>query len=191
MQLTIVRTDGNTGRYTQDMPRREAMLQRRLDPRSLFCSGPIVIGVLNPFTVLNPDEICWIEVESDLATISLPVPHLDHVRCLQGREEYERLLARQWPRWRKAAKGKAGDLLEALVELTFRGGAQLHFHLTGKVADVSLVEAVFGAPAIVADMGPRKTVYVNPKTLVRARVYHSKNQVAYPHGIWVAEADEV
>lgn len=191
MQLTIVRTDGNTGRYTQDMPRREAMLLRRLDPNALFVSGPIVIGVLNPFTVLNPDEICWVEVESELETLKCPMPHIERVRCLQGRGEYESLLAQQWPRWRKAAKGKPGDLLEALVELSFRGGAQLHLHVTGKVAEMSLVEAVFGTSAITAERGRRNTVYVNPKALVRARVYHSKDQVSYPPGIWVAEASDV
>lgn len=191
MHLSIVRTDGNTGSYTQAMPRREAMLRRRLDPKTLFCSGPIVIGVLNPFTILNPDEICWIEVECEQEAVKLPMPHIERIHCLQGREEYENMLARQWPRWRKVAKGKPGDMLEALVELSFRGGAQLHLHVTGKVAEVSLVEAVFGAPSITAERGPTRTFYINPKALVRARVYHSKDQVSYPPGIWVAEADEV
>lgn len=191
MRIRIVRTDGKTGTYTQGTERRAAMLVRRLDPRTLFRSGPVVIGELNPFTVLNPDEICWIEVETRQEAPGLPIDNIERLRRLADRAEYEALLSRQWPRWQKNPKGKAGDLLEALVELSFRGGAELYLHVTGRVSEVSLVDAIFGVPAICANFDPDGTIYINPKALVRARVYHSISQVTYPTGIWVASADEI
>lgn len=191
MRIRIVRTDGKAGSYTQGTERRAAMLVRRLDPRTLFHSGPVVIGELNPFTVLNPDEICWIEVTLRQKMLMLPIDNIERLRRLADRAEYEALLARQWPRWQTNPKGKPGELLEVLVELSFRGGAELYLHVTGRVAEVSLVDAIFGVPAICADFDPDGTLYINPKALVRARVYHSVSQVSYPAGIWVASADEV
>lgn len=191
MKIRITRTDGKCGSYTQGTERRAAMLIRRLDPKTLFCGAPVVIGEHNPFTIINPSEICWIEVETRLETLKFPMPHIDHVRRLADRSEYEELLSRQWPRWQKNSKGKPGDLLEALVEINFRGGAALYLHVTGFVAQTSLVDAIFGVPAITANFEPDGTSYINPKAIVRARVYHSVSQVAYPAGIWVAAADDI
>ncbi|NJD33601.1 MAG: hypothetical protein FIA96_01960 [Betaproteobacteria bacterium] len=191
MRLRINRSDGKTGIYSQSIDRRAAMMVRRLDPRTLFSSGPIVIGELNPFSVLNPDEICWVEVETELDTPKLPMDNIEMVRRLDGREEYESILARQWPLWRKNAKGAPEDLLEALVELSFRNSASLYLHLTGRVATVSRGGAIFGLPAITASFEPHGTVYINPKCIVRARIYHSQDRVNYPDGIWVASADDI
>lgn len=191
MRLRINRSDGKTGIYSQSIDRRAAMMVRRLDPRTLFSSGPIVIGELNPFSVLNPDEICWVEVETELDTPKLPMDNIEMVRRLDGREEYESILARQWPLWRKNAKGAPEDLLEALVELSFRNSASLYLHLTGRVATVSRVGSIFGLPAITASFEPHGTVYINPKCIVRARIYHSQDRVNYPDGIWVASADDI
>ena len=191
MRLRIHRTDGKTGSYSQDDERRASMLARRFDPETLFCSGPIVIGVSNPFSVLNPDEVCWVEVETELPTPQALPDSVEQVRRLSGREEYEALLARQWPLWRKNPQSRPGELLEALVELSFRSGKSLYLHVTGRVADKPLAELIFGASAITATFDPGGTLYVNPKCIVRARVYHSKDKVDYPQGIWVAEADDV
>ncbi|MBL8382377.1 MAG: hypothetical protein JNM90_04840 [Burkholderiales bacterium] len=191
MQLLVHRTDGKTGRYAQADSGRAQMLARRLDPRTLFASGPIVIGVLNPFSVLNPDEVCWVEVRTDLPlAVQLPAG-VDSVRRLADRAEYEAILARQWPRWRAQGPAGGGALVEALVELSFRGGGVLHLHVTGTRQDTALAELVFGAPAITATFAPDGTVFINPKCLVRARVYHSLQEVAYPAGLWFAEADDI
>jgi hypothetical protein len=56
MRLRIHRSGGKIGTYRQDVASRAKMLLKRIDPRTLFSSGPIVIGVLNPFSVINPDE---------------------------------------------------------------------------------------------------------------------------------------
>lgn len=191
MRLRINRSDGKTGTYSQSIDRRAAMMVKRLDPRTLFSSGPIVIGELNPFSVLNPDEICWVEVETELETPKFPMENIERVRRLDGREEYESILSRQWPLWRKNAKGVPGDLLEALVELSFRNSASLYLHLTGRVAEVSRVASIFALPAITASFEPHGTVYINPKCIVRARIYHSQDRVNYPYGIWVANADDI
>jgi len=192
MRFRIHRTDGGTGTYAQEVGRRAENLVQRLDPEKLFTSGPIMIGVLNPFSLLNPDEICWVAVETELETKKLNQPWVEHARLLSGREEYEELLARQWPRWRKNPQSSPGDLLEALVELSFRGnGGVVYVHVVGTVGKTSLVQSIFGMPAVTATYEPNGTVYLNPQAIVRTRVYHSLDQVSYPNGIWFAEAEDI
>lgn len=91
----------------------------------------------------------------------------------------------------KFKKSAKGDLLEALVELSLRGGESVFLRVFGHVGDINLIDAVFGLPAITATAPPNLTTYINPKTIIRARVYHSKDRVNYPSGIWVAEADDI
>lgn len=191
MQIRIHRTDGKTGRYSQSVATRARQLAERLNPATLFTSGPIVIGVLNPFSVLNPDAICWIEVETPLALPALRPPNIDSIRRLAGRDEYEAILATQWPRWRKFKKGTPGEMLEGLVEMSMRSGESLFLHVTGRVSGSNLADQFFGAPAIVAQFEPNGMLYINPKTLVRARVYHSKDRINAPTGLWMAEADDI
>lgn len=192
MHLRIHRSDGKFGSYHQGVASRAKALLRRLDPQRIFTSGPIVIGVLNPFSVLNPDEICCLEVETDLP-IPLHVPeNIDLVRKLTGREEYEAMLARQWPRWMDFKKNQEGDLFEALIELSMRSGESVFLHVTGRVSKTSrLVEAFFHTPTIMATYPPNGAIYINTRCLVRSRVYHSRQKVDYPEGLWVAEAEDV
>ena len=193
VRLTVFRGDGRSGRYLQADPRRAAMLALRLDPATLYTSGPLVIGVLNPFTVLNADEVCWIEVE-DAAGTALPMalpPGVDAIRKLESREAYEAHLARQWPRWRDAAQAREHDLVEALVELSFRGGHMLYLHVTGRDTRVPLTHAIFGQAATTARIEGGGMAYVNPRAVVRARVYHSRQSVDYPPGLLFMEAEEI
>ena len=191
MRIRIHRTDGRTGSYTQDAAGRAATLLKRLDPHTVFRSGTIVIGVFNPFTILNADEVCWLEIETDLETVKLPQAGLQQIRRLSDKKEYEELLARRWGQWIKFRQGKPGDLFEACIELSFRGGSQLYLHVTGKVSDQDLADCLFSPPALTAVFEPNGTVYINPKCIVRARIYHSRDRVVYPMGIWVAEADDI
>ena len=165
---------------------------KRLDPQRIFTSGPIVIGVLNPFSVINPDEICCIEVETE-HSIPLWLPdNIDQVRKLAGREEYEAMLARQWPRWMDLKKNQEGDLFEALIELSLRSSESVFLHVTGRVSPTSkLIEAFFHPSAIMASYLPNGTLFINTRCIVRSRVYHSRQQVDYPEGLWFAEADDV
>ena len=191
MRLTIHRSDGKSGRYFQDDAGRSQILARRLDPPTLFNSGPIVIGVLNPFTLLNPDEVCWIEAETALPLARALPPGVESLRRLSGRDEYEAILARQWPRWRQAAAVGSRDLMEALVELSFKGGAMLYLHVTGQVTREPLTSVIFGQAAVTATFEPDGTAFINPRAIVRARVYHSLQSVEYPMGLWCLEADDI
>lgn len=193
VHLTVFRGDGRSGRYVQADPRRAAMLAHRLDPATLFASGPLVIGVLNPFTVLNADEVCWIEVQG-AAGIALPeaLPRgVDGIRKLESREAYEAHLARQWPRWRETGQGREHALVEALVELSFRGGHMLYLHVTGREMRLPLTHAIFGQAATTARIEGGGMAYVNPRAVVRARVYHSRQSVDYPEGLLFMEAEEI
>lgn len=192
LRLRIHRSDGKTGSYSQTDERRAKVLLQRLDPKTIFSSGPIVVGTLNPFSVLNADDVCWVEVETGLATKKILPPNVDQVLRLSGREEYEAILARQWPRWQRSKQPDVpGKLLEGLIELSFRSGAYLYLHVTGVVAKTPLTGLIFGVPAITATFEPGGTVYINPKCIVRTRVYHSMKVVSYPTGLWCAEADDI
>ena len=191
MRLRVHRTDGKTGQYSQKDPSRAAMLAKRFNPATLFNSGPIVIGVHNPFSIINPDEICWIEVETDLILPRALPNNVERLRRLSGREEYESLLATQWPGWMKFRKGRKGDPLEALLELSLRSGESLFLHVIGTVGETNLVQEIFGTSAISAGIHVTGIVYINPKSIVRARVYHSHDQIAFRNGFWMAEADDI
>ena len=192
MRLRVCRTDGKIGQYVQDHPGRAQVLAQRLNPETLFRSGPIVIGVLNPFSILQPDEVCWVEARTSATDMATRLPHhVERIRRLADRAEYEALLARQWPKWRTNAKNQPGDLLEALVELTFRGADPMYLHVTGFVENTSLAKTIFGPPCITASVEPDGIVYINPRCVVRARVYHSMTEVNLPEGLWCAEADEI
>lgn len=191
MLLRIKRTDGKAGTYRQDIDRRSAVLLQRLDPNTIFRSGPIVIGTHNPFSVINPEEICWVEVETTRKTIKSLPKNVEQIHRLSDREEYEHLLAQQWPLWKQYPKANLGDLLEAFVELSFRGGDALYLRVAGYLSDSSLIDAIFGLPAVTATYEPNGTLFINPRTIVRARVYHSSDKVTYPSGIWIAEADDI
>ena len=192
MRLRIHRSDGKTGSYHQGVASRAKLLLTRLNPHRVFTSGPIVIGVLNPFSVLNPDEVCWIEIETDLPVTCILPEHVQSVRKLAGREEYEAILSQQWPLWMKFKKSKVGDLLEALVEISLRSGESIFLHVTGTVTNTNLlVDAFFHQPVIMASYAPNGTVYINPKCIVRSRVYHSRQEVDFPDGLWFAETDDI
>ncbi len=191
MRLRVHRTDGKTGRYSQKDPPRAAMLAKRFNPATLFSSGPIVIGMHNPFSIINADEICWIEVETDLILPKALPKNVDRLHRLSGRKEYETLLAKQWPGWMKFRKGKKGDPLEALLELSLRSGESLFLHVVGTVGETNLVQEIFGVPAISAGIDTAGIVYINPKSIVRARVYHSRDQIKFRNGFWMAEADDI
>ena len=150
-----------------------------------------MIGVLNPFSILSPDDVCWVEVETALPMKQIHPEGVERVVKLADRAEYERILERQWPLWRKAHPLGREGLLEALVELSFRGGEVLYLRVLGTRTEIPLVESIFGVPAITARIGETGVLYVNPKCIVRARVYHSSGEVSYPDGLWFAEADDI
>jgi hypothetical protein len=190
MQIRIHRSDGKTGHYRQDDPRRAQILATRFDPATLFSSGPIVIGVFNPFNVLNPDEICWIEIDGAPALPGSLPESIDEIRLLPGREAYEALLGSHWPQWRRQQGGDHG-MVEALVELSMKDGESLFLQVIAREAKIDLATAVFGMGAIRAAAADGTAALINPRGIIRARVYHSRDKVDYPNGIWVAESDEI
>jgi hypothetical protein len=97
------------------------MLVKRLRPDTpRFKSGALVIGTLNPITLLNAGEVAWIEAEIDLECPQHPLAGDDETHKIETREEFDQLLLQQWPKWRKLRKVKPGDLLQSL-DSRFRG----------------------------------------------------------------------
>lgn len=191
IQIRVHRADGKTGSYRQDDARRAEVLAQRLDPQTMFCSGPIVIGMLNPFSIINPDEVCWIEATSSLPLMQSLPQGVESARVLASRAEFEETLARQWPLWRRHAESNNAQLLEALVALSFRGGAEIFLHVLGSADNQDLRECLAASRAWTATLAPQSMLYVNPRCLVRMRVYHSKQRVNYPDGLWFAESDDI
>lgn len=191
LRLRIWKTDGRVGNYTQALPKKAAMLVKRVNPETIFRSSVLVIGTLNPITLINTGEVAWIEVETSLPCPQRPLPGVEETIRIETRKEFDELLLQQWPKWRKLRKSKPGDLLQSLVELTFRGGLQLHLHVRGMVNEDFTLETLFDQPSLTAVLPTGGALYVNTKSLVRARIYHSKHEVKYPSGIFVAEADEI
>lgn len=191
MRLHVHRTDGKTGHYSQQDPPRATLLAKRFNPERLFTSGPIVVGVHNPFSIINPDEICWIEVETELTLPKVLPQNVERLHRLQGRKEYEAMLAKQWPQWMRFRKGSKGHPLEALVELSLRSGESVFLHVIGTVGETNLVKEIFGVTAISASIDKSGILYINPKSIVRARVYHSRDRVNFRDGFWMAEADDI
>ena len=140
MRIRVNRSDGKTGVYSQQDPARAALLAQRFDPATLFCSGPIVIGMHNPFSIINTDEVCWIEVETALELPHILPRNIERLHRLADRQQYESLLARQWPGWMKFRRGRKGDPLEALIELSLRGGESIYLRAVGAVGETNLVE---------------------------------------------------
>ena len=191
LHLSVWKTDGRVGNYTQVNADKAGTLVRRLQPDSLFSSGVLVIGTLNPMTLINTSEVAWIEVATKLPCPQHAMPGVEETTKIETRQEFDELLLKQWPKWRVMRKNKPGDLLQSLVELTFRGGLQLLLHVRGVVDNDLHLEMLFDQPALTAVLPKGGALYVNPKTLIRARIYHSKHAVNYPPGIFVAEADEI
>ena len=140
---------------------------------------------------MTPDHVCWIEVKTELSALQPLPPGIQKLRRHEGRDEFESMLAKQWPLWLRHKKSTSGDLLEALVEIAFIGGSAEYLHVTGQLTGHSLEEQIFGKPSICASFEPDGTLYINPKSVTRVRVYHSKTTIDYPHGVWTAEADEI
>jgi superfamily II DNA/RNA helicase len=71
---------------TQGTERRAAMLIRRLDPQSIFCGAPVVIGGTQPLHH-HQSERNMLDRSGDPARNARKVsmPHIDHVRRLAGR----------------------------------------------------------------------------------------------------------
>ena len=189
--LRVYRSDGGVGTYTQTDPRKAMVLAGRLKPESVFKSGVIIIGTLNPLTLINPDNVAWIEAETALP---LPQRHLagvERVIKLPGKPEFDELLLQQWPRWRQLPSSNPGDMLQSLVELTFLGGHALYLHVHATVVEDVLPQGIFLEPCITAELPEGGALYVNPRALMRVRIYHSKDAIRYPDGIFMAEANEI
>jgi hypothetical protein len=70
-------------------------------------------------------------------------------------------------------------------------GGQKRLHLIGQVTKAPLTDLIFGQPGVTASFEPHGTAFINPRSIVRARVYHSLQSVDYPAGLLCLEADDI
>jgi hypothetical protein len=190
LRLKLQRTDGKVGTYVQHDPRLVRALLVRLRPEKLFGRDLITIGIANPFTVLNASEVCWIEVETGEPMAAQIAPVDYQCTRLPSRQAFEESLGARWMTWIHHSKPDGSGLFEALIELNFRGGASLFLSLSSSENNAS-PEVIFSAAAIVARGEAGQIVLINPKALLRCRVYHNHGHPELPEGLWFAEAEDI
>ncbi len=190
LNIRIHRADGKIGRYSQPDAGAAERVLHRLSAERVFASRAIAIGVKNPFNLINTEHVCWVEVETDHSVSYTLPPGFERVTRLADRAEYEALLARQWPRWRTTFTDNEQRFLEALVEISLVDGSELYLHAIGR-SPMSLDTLLETEHAIVATFASHGTLFINPRNIVRARIYHSEQKVNYPNGLWFAESDDI
>jgi hypothetical protein len=87
-------------------------------------------------------------------------------------------LERQWPKWRTTFANNDKGFLEVLVEVSLVDGTEIYLHALGR-SPMSLDALLEPEHAIVARSAPNGTAFINPRNVVRARIYHSENKVNY------------
>jgi hypothetical protein len=190
LTIKIHRADGKVGTYSQPDAGAAERVLHRLAPDRIFASRSIAVGVKNPFNIINTEHVCWVELHTDRTVEYALPPGFERVSLLVGRAEYEAILARQWPKWRTTFAENDKGFLEALVEVSLIDGRVLYLHALGR-SPMRLEELLEPQGAVVATFAPHGTVFINPRNVVRARIYHSENKVNYPNGLWFAEADDI
>jgi hypothetical protein len=100
LTIKIHRADGKIGTYSQPDAGAAERVLHRLSPDRIFSSRSIAVGVNNPFSIINTEHICLVELHTDIPVAYPLPPGFEHVTLLGSRTEYEEILARQWPKWR-------------------------------------------------------------------------------------------
>lgn len=190
LKIKVHRADGKVGTYSQPDAGAAERVLHRLVPDRIFASRSIVVGVKNPFNIINTEHVCWVELHTDLPLQYAPRSDFEHVTLLPGRAEYEAILARQWSKWRTTFQDNAKGLLEALIEVSLIDGSAIYLHALGH-SPMSLEALLEPKDAIVATIAPEGVAFINPRNVVRVRIYHSENKVDYPAGLWFVEADDI
>ena len=101
LRLSIWKTDGRVGNYTQANANKSGILVRRLQPDSLFSSGVLIIGTLNPMTLINTNEVAWIEVATNLPCPQHAIAGVEETTKIETREEFDDPDFNPVPAWRR------------------------------------------------------------------------------------------
>ena len=195
VKITILKSNGLQGNYEQVTSKLTAEVVKKLDPRTLFTRGSLILGTGNPFTLLNPRHIAAIEVETDLPLQDIQPPGVTSAKQLADKTAFMIELEKRWKEWRKLEQGGPGSPQEALVQFELAGGWEYYVHVTGTLPDREkerkVVETLLELPVICIKRIGRGYSYINPENIVRMRIYHSNREPFRPARILPLDTNEI
>jgi hypothetical protein len=195
VKITFLKSNGLQGNYEQVTSKLTAEVVKKLDPRTLFTRGSLILGTGNPFTLLNPRHIAAIEVETDLPLQDIQPHGVTSAKQLADKTAFMIELEKRWKEWRKLEQGGPGSPQEALVQFELAGGWEYYVHVTGTLPDREkerkVVETLLELPVICIKRIGRGYSYINPENIVRMRIYHSNREPFRPARILPLDTNEI
>jgi len=184
IKIVVLKTNGLQTGYQQSTASIAREVVGKLVPRNLFSRGPLVLGTGNPYTLINPQHIACIEIETGLQLQTFLPPGIKTATQINDRAAFLQKLERRWSTWKKLPVNKPNTPFEALLHLELSGGWEQHVHITGQFPDRSterkIIENLFGLPVLCVHRSGAGMNYVNPSSIVRMRIYHSNRDPFRP-----------
>jgi hypothetical protein len=195
LNIVILKTNGLKGSYQQVTSKLATEAISKLNPRSLFTRGALILGNGNPFTLLNPNHIACIEVETGLPLENIQPPGVNTAIQVVDKTAFMVELDKRWGQWRKLEQGGPGSPQEALVQFELAGGWEQYVHVTGTLPDREterkVIETLLDLPVICIKRIGNGYNYINPANIIRARIYHSNREPFRPVRVLPLDPQEI
>jgi len=195
LNIVILKTNGLKGSYQQVTSKLATEAISKLNPRSLFTRGALILGNGNPFTLLNPNHIACIEVETGLPLENIQPPGVNTAIQVVDKTAFMVELDKRWSQWRKLEQGGPGSPQEALVQFELAGGWEQYVHVTGTLPDREterkVIETLLDLPVICIKRIGNGYNYINPANIIRARIYHSNREPFRPVRVLPLDPQEI
>jgi hypothetical protein len=195
LNIVILKTNGLKGSYQQVTSKLATEVISKLNPRSLFTRGALILGNGNPFTLLNPNHIACIEVETGLPLENIQPPGVNTAIQVVDKTAFMVELDKRWGQWRKLEQGGPGSPQEALVQFELAGGWEQYVHVTGTLPDREterkVIETLLDLPVICIKRIGNGYNYINPANIIRARIYHSNREPFRPVRVLPLDPQEI
>lgn len=195
VKIVILKTNGLQGSYQQVTSKLANEAISKLNPRTLFTRGALILGTGNPFTLLNPNHIACIEVETGLPLQDIQPPGVISARQVIDKTAFMVELDKRWNQWRKLEQSGPGSPQEALLQFELAGGWEQYVHVTGTLPDREterkVIETLLDLPVICIKRIGSGYNYINPANIVRARIYHSNREPFRPVRVLPLDPQEI
>ncbi len=195
VKTKILKANGLQGLYEQVTSKLASEVIKKLNPRTLFTRGSLILGTGNPFTLLNPHHIAAIEVETGLPLQDIQPPGVTSAIQLADKTAFMIELEKRWKQWRKLEQGGPGSPQEALLHIELAGGWEFHVQVNGNLPDREIerkvVETLLDLPVICVKRIGSGYIYINPENIVRMRIYHSNREPFRPARVLPLDTNEI
>jgi hypothetical protein len=195
VKIAILKTNGLQGSYQQLTPSLAREVVNKLNPRELFTRGSLTLGTGNPYTLLNPNHISCIDVETVLPLKSVQPPGVNTADHVADKTAFMVELEKRWGQWRKLEDGGPGTPYEALLHFELLGGWERYVHVTGVIPEQEVerkvVTTLLDLPVLCIKRAGTGYSYINPANVVRARIYHSNREPYRPFRVLPLDPQEI